>query len=181
MFRFSANKWMDELIKIFLAVIFLCLLCPLKFNIQGNIPITLQSLAVLLVACWLGWRIGAISIFIYLLLGVTGVPVFAGYSSGWEIIAGQFGGFLISFLIAGFVVGYFAINSKNQKPVFILSLWILGHLIILLIGGFWLSQFSADWWSMIKTTLPGAAIKIMVGWLLTLLLLQLIRRRKLSR
>ncbi|MEI7801372.1 MAG: biotin transporter BioY [Bacteroidota bacterium] len=180
MFRFSANKWIDELIKIFLSVIFLCLLCPLKFNIQGDIPITLQSLAVILVACCLGWRIGAISILIYLLLGVTGVPVFAGYSSGWEIMTGQFGGFLISFLIAGFVVGYFSEKEKIQKPIFILSFWIVGHLIILLVGGLWLSQFSTEWWSMIKTTLPGAAIKIIVGSLLTLLLVQLISRRKLS-
>lgn len=141
------------------------MLCPVKFNIQGEIPITLQSLTVLLVAIWFGWKIGAVSILSYLILGVMGVPVFAGYTSGFEKLTGQFGGFLISFLVVGIIVGFLAEKIKIQKPILNLSLWIFGHFLILLIGGFWLSLLSVNWWSMIKTTLPGSAIKILVGWL----------------
>ena len=53
----------------------------------------------------LGGPLGAISQFIYVLLGILGIPVFAGGKAGWSIIAGPMGGFLLGFIIAAFFIG----------------------------------------------------------------------------
>lgn len=68
-----------------------------------EIPFTLQTFGILLVLFSIGGKRGTVSILIYILLGLIGVPVFAGFKSGPAAIAGPTGGFIIGFLIASFV------------------------------------------------------------------------------
>jgi biotin transport system substrate-specific component len=69
------------------------------------IPITLQTLGVLLAGGLLGRLWGPVSVCVYLLLGLVGVPVFAGGSSGIGEFAGPRGGYLVGFVLAAFVMG----------------------------------------------------------------------------
>lgn len=70
----------------------------------GPVPIVLSNLFILLAGLLLGKKWAPVSIGIYLLLGLAGLPVFAGGASGPAVFAGPTGGFLISFPLAAFII-----------------------------------------------------------------------------
>ncbi|MBW2028162.1 MAG: biotin transporter BioY [Deltaproteobacteria bacterium] len=69
------------------------------------VPITLQTLFVALAASLLGGRLGALSQFIYLLLGIIGLPVFSGGKAGFGVLMGPTGGYLVGFIVGAYVTG----------------------------------------------------------------------------
>lgn len=77
------------------------------------VPITMQIFAVTLCGLVLGKRLGFISQTIYVLLGTIGLPLFSKFSGGVGIILGPTGGFILSFPIVAFVVGYFYEKFKS--------------------------------------------------------------------
>ena len=82
---------------------------PLPFT---PVPITLQTLMVLLSGAMLGAYYGALSMITYLILGAIGLPVFAGGSSGVAALLGPSGGYLFSYPVAAFVIGYMLQKKK---------------------------------------------------------------------
>ena len=60
----------------------------------GPVPFTLQTFAVFVTAALLGTKRGTIAVVVYILLGIIGVPVFAGLTGGPSVIAGPTGGFI---------------------------------------------------------------------------------------
>lgn len=66
-----------------------------------DIPFTLQTFGIFLVLFTIGGKRGTISILIYILLGLIGVPVFAGFKSGPAALIGPTGGFIIGFIFVG--------------------------------------------------------------------------------
>lgn len=101
---------------------------PLAFT---PVPITLQTLFVLLSGAMLGPSYGALAMIIYLLLGAIGLPVFSGGSSGLGALLGPTGGFLFSFPIAAFVIGRL---SSTKKITGLLFAMLIGTLIIYIMG-----------------------------------------------
>ena len=87
---------------------------PLPFT---PVPITLQTLMVLFSGAMLGPIYGALSMIVYLLLGAIGLPVFAGGSSGVGALLGPSGGYLFSYPVAAFVIGYML--EKKRLNMFI--------------------------------------------------------------
>lgn len=69
------------------------------------VPLTLQTLAVILAGGTLGWRWGGAAAVFYLILGGLGSPVFAGGTAGWAVLAGPTAGYLIGFVPAAMVAG----------------------------------------------------------------------------
>ena len=69
------------------------------------VPLTLQTLAVLVAGGLLGRYWGPVSVGVYILMGLVGVPVFAGGHAGPAVIAGPLGGFLVGFVLAAFIMG----------------------------------------------------------------------------
>lgn len=86
----------------------------------GPVPITMQTLFVHLSGALLGSRLGALAQFIYVLVGVIGLPVFAGGAGGLGVLLGPTGGYLIGFIVGG---GYLTgrVVEMRDKPGF---LWI---------------------------------------------------------
>jgi biotin transport system substrate-specific component len=80
------------------------------------VPITGQTLAVLLVGSALGARRGALSMLVYALLGVVGLPVFAGGSAGFGVLAGPSGGYIVGFVAAAALVGWIA-ERFGDRPL----------------------------------------------------------------
>src|SRR3989338_9411909 len=85
---------------------------PLPFT---PVPITLQTLMVLLSGAVLGPYYGAVSMGIYLALGAIGLPVFAGGGSGIGSLLGPTGGYLFSYFIAAFAIGKILQLRKSPK------------------------------------------------------------------
>ena len=102
------------------------------------VPVTLQTLVLLVMSMFLGWRgaIGATSL--YLFQGAIGLPVFA-HGGGFIILFGPTGGYLFGFLIASLVVGYLAERGWDKSVVLTFTSMTIGTLIIYLFGVIWLS------------------------------------------
>ena len=80
------------------------------------VPVTMQTLFVDLAGALLGGPLAALSQVVYILLGVIGLPVFAGGKAGAGVLLGPTGGYLIGFVIGAYVIGKLA--SLREKPGF---------------------------------------------------------------
>jgi len=102
------------------------------------VPVTLQTLVLLVMSMFLGWRgaVGATSL--YLFQGAIGLPVFA-HGGGFIILFGPTGGYLFGFLIASLVVGYLAEKGWDKSVLLTFASMTIGTLIIYLFGVIWLS------------------------------------------
>ena len=105
-----------------------------------GVPLTLQTLAVVLAALCLGPRFGALSMGLYLLVGAMGAPVFSGHGAGVAILAGQTGGYLLGFILAQPVITWFVRAPGGAVRGWLgLSLGVIaGHLVIFAVGVPWL-------------------------------------------
>ena len=65
------------------------------------VPFTLQTFAIFFALVFLGGTYGTISITVYILLGIIGVPVFSGFKSGIAAITGPTGGYIVGFVFSG--------------------------------------------------------------------------------
>lgn len=83
----------------------------------GDIAFTLQTLGIFLALTVLGGKWGSISIFIYLLLGAAGLPVFSGFRGGFGALLGVTGGYLWGFLLSGVI--YRALERFGNLPALI--------------------------------------------------------------
>lgn len=81
------------------------------------VPITLQNLFTLLAGMTLGSVLGGSSQIIYVLLGIIGLPVFAGFKAGIGVLFGPTGGFLFGFIISSYIIGKI-IELKKEKDIF---------------------------------------------------------------
>ena len=90
----------------------------------GPVPITLQSLFVILSGIILGAKLGALSQIVYVSLGLVGIPIFAGFTGGLQTIMKPSFGFIIGFIFASFIVGKISNSKKgpSTKRIFLASL-----------------------------------------------------------
>ena len=113
---------------------------PLPFS---PVPVTLQTLGVFLAGGLLGPRWGSLAVFVYVLMGAAGVPVFAGGEAGIGALLGPKGGYLLGFVPATFVIGLTAAQARHMASKWsacVLSLGMsLGICIIDACGVGWLS------------------------------------------
>jgi biotin transport system substrate-specific component len=132
------------------------------------VPITLQNLFTLLAGMTLGSVLGGSSQIIYVLLGLIGLPVFAGFKAGIGVLFGPTGGFLFGFIISSYIIGKI-IELKKEKDIFYYFLaGGLGIVIIYIIG---IAQLSLVTGMGIKKTLmvgvfpflPGDILKIIAA------------------
>jgi biotin transport system substrate-specific component len=79
------------------------------------VPITMQTLAVLLVGSTLGATRGAASMALYLVLGAVGLPVYSDASSGFGVLFGSSGGYIIGFVFAAALTGWLAQRNWDKK------------------------------------------------------------------
>ncbi|MBW1780556.1 MAG: biotin transporter BioY [Deltaproteobacteria bacterium] len=98
------------------------------------VPITLQTLFLYLSAALLGGRLGALSQVIYLLVGIIGLPVFAGGKAGLGVLLGPTGGYLIGFVVGAYVIGKFVKTRKGPGVIWIAFAMIAGTCVIYLFG-----------------------------------------------
>lgn len=103
------------------------------------VPVTGQTLAVLLVAALWGSKRGSLAVLAYLLEGLLGLPVFAGGLSGPAVLAGPTGGYLIGFVAAAFCVGRLAEQGWDRRIITTALAMALGNAVIYAAGLAWLA------------------------------------------
>lgn len=94
-------------------------LAQISIPFPGGVPLTLQLLSISLCGIILGSKRGFISILVYIILGAIGLPVFAGFSGGFQHIVGYSGGFIISFPLVAFIIGFVAEKTNNAILIFL--------------------------------------------------------------
>lgn len=117
---------------------FMCILAPLSIPI-GLVPISLITLVIFLALYVLGMKKGALSVIIYLLVGLSGIPVFSGFTSGPSQLLGPTGGYLMGFFFMAAVAGFFIDRFPDQWFLCALGM-ILGTLICYVFGTAWLAH-----------------------------------------
>lgn len=117
---------------------------PLPFT---PVPMTLQTLFVVLAGALLGPRLGAASQLAYLAMGVAGLPVFYGGSFGLAHLLGPTGGYLLAFPVTAYVAGLLARPSGRRDGVELGRLFaglFVASLVILAGGTAWLAALTGD-------------------------------------
>ncbi len=137
------------------------------FNLPFSpVPVTGQTLAVLLIGSLLGKNRGAAAVGLYLLQGAAGLPVFAGGKSGFITLVGPTGGYLIGFIAAAYIVGILAELRYNKSLGYIAFSMFVGSLVIYIFGLFWLVQFVGESSALQMGLFPflvGDFVKILIG------------------
>ena len=104
------------------------------------VPVTLQTLTVLLAGAALGPIRGGLSMLLYLVAGLVGAPWFSEQQSGWEFASF---GYIIGFVVAATLVGALARRGADRTVLGAAFLMILGNLVIYVIGVAWLASWLA--------------------------------------
>jgi len=115
------------------------------------VPFTLQTIVVLLAGAFLGPVNGAVSQLLYLTAGALGLPVFSGFSFGVPVLLGPTGGYLAAFPLVAFLVGFLV--RKNNSLISVSLSMLLGTVLILISGSFYLSLFVSIIVGLFSTTL----------------------------
>lgn len=111
-------------VALFTAII--SVLSILEIPTPWGVPFTLQTFAIALCTYVLGQKYGTLSTFVYVLVGAVGLPVFAGMSSGFGVIMGPTGGYIIGFILMAFFCGLgFFFYQKGKKGILFLILFSL--------------------------------------------------------
>ncbi len=136
---------------IFAAII--AVLAQISIPLPGGVPLTLQTLGIMLAGIILGAKKGCISVIIYILLGAVGLPVFAGFKGGISSVFGPTGGFIVSFwtvsLCSG--LGYFlgkraSSNLKSKALLYVLTAAgiLIGAALNYLVGVVWFTSITGN-------------------------------------
>tara|TARA_Y100000768_G_scaffold247204_1_gene187528 strand:+ start:67 stop:618 length:552 start_codon:yes stop_codon:yes gene_type:complete len=131
----------NKLIKIFLICIMGSILLTISAKIKipfYPVPMTMQTFVVLFLGISFGYKIGVATIFLYLLEGIVGLPVFSNSPEkgiGISYFIGPTMGYLIGFVFACFLAGYFKYNSNHLFNFFKI---LISTSIIYLFGVIWL-------------------------------------------
>lgn len=163
--RTKVNTKTITLIAVMTAVI--AIAAPFSIPIPiSPVPISLTVLTGFMAAYLLGWKHGTIAYCIYLLLGLVGIPVFSGFTSGPAKLLGPTGGYLIGFIFMVIISGFFFEKFEGNILLGIAGM-ILGLLVTYAFGTAWLAvQAKMDLWSALMAGvipyLPADAVKMAV-------------------
>jgi biotin transport system substrate-specific component len=132
------------------------------------VPMTLQTLVVLMIGAAYGWRLGSATVIAYLAEGAAGLPVFAGPVGGLAPFFGPTGGYLIGFAPAALVTGWLSKRGWDRSVPRLFVAMGLGHIIILAAGYAWLAVgmklgFEKAWLVGIAPFIAASLIKNALG------------------
>jgi biotin transport system substrate-specific component len=140
----------------------------------SGVPMTFQTIVAILAGALLGSSLGAISMIVYTIVGLVGVPVFAGFSGGFGVLTGNTFGFILSFIILAFVVGKIVEHTKQPKFGTFLLASIVGLAINYIVGtsymylsfNLWLNvhvSYKAAWIAMVPYLIKDAILTVVIA------------------
>ncbi|WCB95112.1 Biotin transporter BioY2 [Baekduia alba] len=131
------------------------------------VPVTGQTLAVGIVGATLGARRGAAALMLYFLAGLA-LPVYADGNSGWDVVWGPSGGYLVGFVVAAFVIGRMAERGTDRRVLTAFAAFVVAQVIVFAFGLVGLKlAVGQDWgWTIhngFSIFIVGGLIKAAVG------------------
>lgn len=143
----------------------ICIAGPLTIA-AGPVPLSLATFAVMLAGAVLGKKRGTAAAGLYLLIGIIGIPVFSGFSGGFQKLAGVTGGYLAGYLPCAFFAGLGAERAEREGRKWILpAMMVLGTAVLYTVGTAWFmiqtgNGLGAALGLCVLPFLPGDAAKI---------------------
>ena len=133
------------------AALIAALTLPGAIPIGIGVPITLQTLGVMLAGAILGARKGALAVTVYVALGLAGLPILSGGTGGLGVLVGPTGGYLLGFILGAFVIGWLAerLTPRLKFWTLLIATSVGGILAVYLVGIPWLAA--------VRHQLPSAA------------------------
>ena len=101
-----------------------------------TVPFTLQTFAIFFALVFLGGKYGTLSIVVYILIGVIGLPVFSGFKGGYGVIIGPTGGYIVGFVFSGLIFMLFTRLFGEKRAVKIAAM-VTGLIVCYVIGTLW--------------------------------------------
>jgi len=157
-----------------LSCLFACLIwlsAKIEFVVIGSpVPQSAQTLIVVLAGSILKRPWGVFAVFLYLLFGLVGLPVFSDSGSGISHLLNKTGGYLLGFLFASI---YLQSIKPTSMPIKMLINFLIAHIIILSLGFLWLARFinyTNAWNFGVKPFLIGALLKSVIALIIVVLI-----------
>lgn len=163
LFKWRSNtSLLNKVVLAFLVACFTGVMAQVVIPLPWTpVPVTLQTFAVLMAGIFLGRYWGGISMLIYLMVGLLGIPWLAGMSGGLEALFSASGGYLIGFILAALFLGYFVdkyVQSRKFLPM--LGLMLFANFVLLYTPG--LIQLSI-WTQSATGSAPGIWELLLMG------------------
>ena len=121
-----------------------------------SVPFTLQTMGVFTAVGLLGGKRGSLAVLVYILLGLVGLPVFAGFSGGVGVLFGTTGGYIIGFLASALLMWGIETVCGRGKIVLAVSM-VLGLVVCYAIGTLWFMAVYAK-------TSGAVGLGTVLGW-----------------
>lgn len=167
----GAGVWLRRVVLLVAGVALLTICAKAKFPVPGSpVPVTLGTFGVLAIGAAYGPRLGLATILAYLLLGASGVAVFAGEKAGLAYMMGGTGGYLVGYALAALALGALARRGWDRSVVWMALAMLIGNALIYVPGLLWLRTFAESWaqtlaWGL-TPFLVGDALKLALAALL---------------
>lgn len=117
----------------------ICILAPISINIPiSPVPVSLGFLAIYFVVSVMGMKLGTLSVAIYILLGLVGLPVFTGFAGGPGKLFGPTGGYIVGYIFMALICGFF-IDKCGNHITLSFSGMLIGTGVCYLFGTIWLA------------------------------------------
>ncbi len=131
----------------------MCVVAPLSLPLPGGVPISLATLVVMLTGLLLKWQSALLCQIAYLLIGAAGLPVFAGFRGGLQVLVGVTGGFLWMYPVLALTAALAVRSGGKLWPVRLTGCLLVGHVLLYGCGVLWFSAYThTGVWSALSVT-----------------------------
>ena len=161
-------KILFSIITVFLGSLLLIASAKIKVPLYP-VPMTLQPLAVLMIAMLFGRKLATLTVGLYIFKGIIGLPVFA-FGGGLMYLVGPTGGFILGFFISAIIVGYLADHGWGKKVSLSIISMLIGMLVIYSLGIFQLALLKGFNFALLKGFYPfllGDFYKLLLAGIIT--------------
>jgi len=149
----------------------LCITAPFSLQVPFSpVPLSLATFSIYFCVMVLGMKLGGLSVCLYILLGLAGLPIFSNFTGGAGKLLGPTGGYIFGYLFLAIVCGIF-VDKAFRKPGIVFAGMVLGTAICYLLGTCWLSfqtsmTLSQAFLSAVAPFLPGDVTKLATAMIL---------------